>query len=220
MNTELENIIQQGVSRVVARETLREELDSIHDELVKEGKIPRQDKARVINFWPRIAVAAAVIMLAIGFWWMMQKSAQGTEIYAAHFEPLSTEVVSGAKGAEVNSKNGWVSAYNQGDYKRASEALNRCLSRQECPPFYGVYLGIAYLEQGMAEAAVETLVPLTEDSGLFIARRNLARYYLSLAYVQQGDSALAIEQLDAVLASDNTNNPYYEKAKALRDELS
>ncbi|WP_350176589.1 tetratricopeptide repeat protein [Phaeodactylibacter sp.] len=219
MKNELENIIKQGVARAVAQEALREELDSVHDELVREGKIPQQHKGRVIAMWPRIAAAAAVILLAIGFWWM-QKPAQGTAIYAAHFEPLSTEVVSGSKGAEVDRKNGWVAAYNQGDYKRASEALNRCLSRQECPPFYNVYLGIAYLEQGMVEAAVETLVPLTEDSGLFIARRNLARYYLSLAYVQQGNYALSIEQLDAILASDNTNNPYYKKAKALRDELS
>lgn len=219
MKNELENIIKQGVARAVEQEALREELDSVHDELVREGKIPQQSKGRVISMWPRIAAAAAVILLAIGFWWM-QKPTQGTAIYAAHFEPLSTEVVSGAKGAEINRKNGWVAAYNQGDYKMASEALNLCLSRQECPPFYSVYLGITYLEQDMAEAAVKTLVPLIEDSGLFIARRNLARYYLSLAYVQQGDYALAIEQLDAILASDNTNNPYYEKAKALRDEIS
>lgn len=219
MKNELENIIKQGVARAVAQEALREELDSVHDELVKEGKIPQQEKARVISLWPKVAAAAAVMLLAIGFWWM-QEPAQGASIYAAHFEPLSTEVVSGAKGAEVNSRNGWVTAYDQRDYKSASEALNSCLSRQECPPFFNIYLGISYLEQGMAEAAVETLVPLSVDRSLFIARRNLARYYLALAYVQQGDFVLAIDQLDAILASDNTNNPYYEKAKALRNELS
>ncbi len=216
MEKEIDPIIREALARMVRQQDLHRELDSVHAELAAEGRLST-DRPLFRRTWFR-AAAAAVAVSAIATWWLWQPE-PAENLYAAHFAPLPAGVLSGTKGAGGGNADGWVRAYDRADYAAAAAGLESCLAAGDCPAVQALYLGIARLELRQPEKALAALLPLATDSTLYVARRNLARFYSALAYVQVADYRSARFRLDEFLASENRENPFYEKAQALREAL-
>jgi len=211
-------LIENSIKRAKEREAIKSSLQEIHKELAANGRIPAPPSAvKRFYLYPRIyRIAAAILFLLVvlaGLQWYTLKP--GKALYASHIEILSTELVEGIKGNETNLT--WKESYRHKLYNRTINTLSKCLSNNTCDPFYGVYLGIAYLETQQTTKAVQSFEKAL-DFPHYIARENIIRYYLALALLKQGKYKKAKNELKTIIDSGK-ENIYLEKAKLLYSEL-
>lgn len=207
-------LIENSIKRVKEREAIKNSLQEIHKELAANGRIPTSPlKAKRFYLYPRIyTIAASILFLLLalaGLQWYNLKP--GKTLYASHMEILSTELVEGIKGNETSLT--WKESYRHKLYNRTINTLSKCLAENTCDPFYGAYLGIAYLETKQNSKAVQSFEKAL-DSPLYIARENIIRYYLALAFLKQGKYKKAKNELKIIIDSGK-KNIYLDKAKTL-----
>lgn len=181
---------------------LRLDLEQFHQELNTSEVIDKSVS------WKKWSIAAAFVLGATLFGYLLLKPSQPEVLFAKYFEPdpgLPT-LMSQTDEADYLFSNAMV-AYKQGEYQKAISVWD-ALESKDSNDTIGYFIGVAYLADERADKAIEYLQPLAEKS--VTAFREEIFYYLGLAYLKE----------DRVeLAKKNLNFSSLEKSKQLLAEL-
>ena len=142
-----------------------------------------------------MAAAAIILLLSVGTWVTRNYVFPSNErIFELYYEPYPNTVMPVVRGSEVNSieYRAFV-AYESAEYHKAINLFNSV----ENPDAKHIrfYKAMCYLSVGKSTQAIETLMPLADDSSNLIDRldwRQKAQWYIALAYIEQGKEQEAL----------------------------
>lgn len=163
----------------IETQTLKERMDEFHQEIPETRSMENSpSKTPFLNF-TKLAIAAGII-IALGLFWFLSYSSND-RLYSKHFKPdpgLPTTMSSSDNfvfyDAMVN--------YKQGDYKTAISKWERLNEKSPGNDTINYFLGVAYLADKNADAAVSYLnKSLNNAESVFLED---AYYYLGLAYLK------------------------------------
>ncbi|CAH8283835.1 tetratricopeptide repeat protein [Mariniflexile fucanivorans] len=181
-------IIIQGVKN----QSLKEELNTFHDEIIK-SEIPKAalKKARYL-FISKIAAMAAIIV-AIGSIWFFSSS-PNQKIYANYFKPYPGLTATMSDTENLDFYDAMV-YYKQKKYDLAIEKWQVLSNKKPDNDTLNYFLGIAYMANKNVDKAIPLLQKTIETSHSGFSFIYDAYYYLGLAYLKEGDINLAKKYL-------------------------
>ncbi|MEJ0029127.1 MAG: hypothetical protein WDO15_01580 [Bacteroidota bacterium] len=106
-----------------------------------------------------------------------------------------------------------MNAYNQKDYKKASDVLYRYVNANPSDLNAQFYLGISSIEAGKAGEGIRYLDNVIEARGMLVEQ---AQWYLALAYLKEGDLTSCQRELKEI---DVQGHDYRERAERLLEDL-
>lgn len=159
-----------------------------------------------------LSSVAAVIAMLLLFWWFNQ-SPNLEQLYA---ENIPQREASSLRSTNPNDSllNMAHLAYNQGQYEEATERYLSLISdsafaeRQSL----AVFLGLSYLHQGNANAAIAQFASVDA-----LSERENVDWYLVLAHLQRSDAAAARLALQKILA--DSAHYYYDDAVEMQAKM-
>lgn len=162
------------------------------------------------KFILRIAAALVVIVLT-SVVIFSRISGSNDDLYAKHFEPY--EDVINVRGSTDQLLSEGMNAYNQKDYKKASDVLYRYVNANPSDLNAQFYLGISSIEAGKAGEGIRYLDNVIEARGMLVEQ---AQWYLALAYLKEGDLTSCQRELKEI---DVQGHDYRERAERLLEDL-
>lgn len=169
--------------------------------------------------WRRYLTAASVL-LVIGFSALLYwQSTESNRLFSNYFEPIQDDMLNvtrSAEGGVINpSLEQGIQMVNDQKFEQALALLESVLNEDPENSLASIYTGMAYLETGQTNKAVEMFqVTRINHSELY----EDATWYLALTYVKMEQYADAQAILDELLAYGSA---YYKtKASDLKDQLS
>ncbi|MGJ8591288.1 MAG: tetratricopeptide repeat protein [Aquaticitalea sp.] len=193
-------------------QTLRESLeDTIRQSKIKEFHSHILDETRDLNIkknpvkksksksvWYAIA---AVIVVLLGMFWMIERPSTSEKIFAENFKPdIGLPLKMGTTNS-IEFYEGMV-AYKQGNYKSAIDQWQALLKENPKNDTLNYFLGVSYLAEGNASKSIVYL----ENQEQFIKGifKEDAAYYAALANIKEGKFANAKLLLKKNPSSRNT----------------
>ncbi|MEL6673861.1 MAG: tetratricopeptide repeat protein [Bacteroidota bacterium] len=152
-----------------------------------------------------MAAAAAVLVLALVYWWSRPESALTTDaLYAQYNQPvdLSLERGSGAADSLFSLAN---AAYQAGEFEGAIPLLEELLadSTFDRKPYARLHLGICYQQLRQWEVAEQALEAIPPASSFYYQ----ARWHLALISLKQEDVTVARTRLQLLVDQSRTYGP-------------
>lgn len=167
----------------------------------------------------RIAAAAAVLLLPLVaiLWWPSQNT--DDNLFAHNFSSFPTDKYETTRSEETSAKvltkeMTAYKAYAEKDYTTAIQAFKNYIALIPEDAEATFYLGLAQLETGQAENAINNLETARINSDRFYED---ATWYLALAHIklnQRDDAGLVLQDL-----IKNEQGHYFAKAKKLLEDL-
>lgn len=155
-------------------------------DLMRSG-VPRSS----LRFIGALLASAALLLLALTLWWPMSR--QGRFQALASADPLvQMNLVLRSGASNKDAFQGAMEPYARSDFQAARDALSRFIAGAPDHAPAHLYLGIALLQLGEAEAATAPLQRAAELGENLLAERAL--WYLGNACLMlgQGEEALAV----------------------------
>ncbi|GAB5525515.1 MAG: hypothetical protein Roseis2KO_33870 [Roseivirga sp.] len=155
-------------------------------------------------------LAASLIIVLVTFGWLTQRN-DSDDIFDRYFDPYPAENrVRGESGKE--NQQAVFKFYEEGDYLRVIELLEKSLASETESRGQQLYLGNAYLASGQPDKAIKTFEGIEKNSSYYMD----AQWYLALSYLKNGNSSGAIIVLKSML---NERSLYASSARELLQEL-
>lgn len=183
------------------RKTLKQELKTLEDR--KWQKSPKKH-------WGYIA-ASIVVLLGLSLFFIDQ-SPSNDKLYASFFEPYPNIVAPLVRSSsQKNLKNDAFSAYELGDYKKASQLFYELSSKtgEEYAMFYNA-MSLMMIDQ--TESAGQILA----DTSWSPEYHEKSIWYLALCYLKQKESEKTKTLLQTIIAAQGYNS---QKAEELLNKI-
>jgi len=188
---------------------LRKKLSEIHE---RDSSLATGRYLASFTKWPRIPVAAALIVFLIGLSVVLFRGhPEGMELYGKYYEPAEPFLMQ--RSAETAGTSDFVTAmhfYGKQDYVNSA----RLLASQTDNMAARFYLAISMMELNDIPKAIENLKVVTADqSNLFTDQ---AGWYLALCYIKTDNLSMARSTLKTISGSQSYFN---DKAVDLLNQL-
>ncbi|KAA3625361.1 MAG: hypothetical protein DWP94_00985 [Flavobacterium sp.] len=169
---------------------LKDKMEDFHADLSPVKTITSSGGKGSTALW-RWSVAA-ILIVALGVFWMLKSDNHYEQLYAKHFSPDPGLPTTMSATANYEFYEGMVN-YKQGDYKTALVKWESIEENTMGMDTLQYFRGVAYLADGDTENSIKYLQPLwnTEDNSF----SNETAHYLGLAYLKNGDIEEAINYL-------------------------
>lgn len=217
--TAFENTMENDASlRLALQEALRLQTAAYHAgrqefkaELAKELEALRESApTKVISFRPWYLAAAAVVLIALGFWLLRPAQLSPEQLYSMHYEaPPGISY----RGGDIDSlKQLAFIAYNQKNYFSAQEQFKSLLQIDTLTQRGAIlfYLGISQMENELYEEAVSSFSTIRQD-----AYAPEARWFEALALLKMGK----LVQAKAMFQGIGSSNPHFQEAQAILEKI-
>ena len=153
--------------------------------------------------WYYAAAAVLVVLLACYLAWdTSTKTYTDQELYTEAFQAYPAEVPRKIQ-KRTNLIKG-ISFYNIAKYDSASYYLSKARQDSSYSVQYALFLGIAFLENGNSNKAIEQFNLLLNPPNKIFGET--ARWYLALAYLKEGNRIKASEILEKITENDRHFN--------------
>tara|TARA_R110000868_G_scaffold213832_1_gene463973 strand:+ start:3210 stop:3950 length:741 start_codon:yes stop_codon:yes gene_type:complete len=191
----------------IRKAALKERLNEVHEDLISNRSIPRQNP-KVLRFnFRTVSIAASILILIGGFWFFNQRP-NNEKLFDRYFEPdrgLAT-VMSTTKNYEFDDA---MVDYKAGKYDLAIKKWKKLLPLKPENDTLNYFLGVAHLANKKEAKAIQFLNKIIEiENGSFT---DDSYYYLGLAQLKLNNIEAAKENLE------KSNSP---KSKKIISELN
>lgn len=189
---QLASQLEEVRSLILGIETavLKDKMVAFHEDLtpVKSLETARSKGRNPIWKWS----VAAILIAAMGSFWMLRSGDQNDRLFAEHFSPDPGLPTTMSTTSNYVFYEGMVN-YKQGDYKTALEKWSAIKDHSMGMDTLNYFRGVAHLANGDTESCIKYLQPLwnSEESGF----TNETAHYLGMAYLKGGDIEDAINYL-------------------------
>ena len=182
-------------------------------ELPKNEARPNRTKANIGLYWASIIVLFFVVGgIFIYRSSVLNEMKVSVALYEHNFAPLENVIVTPETRTGLELFDRGMAAYDRGDFVRAAGFLDR-FYQQSGDPNAALFLGVAQLELGNQEAAINSLQNCLGN--LASPALDASQWYLALAYLKNGDMGLASEVLKTISAE----SVYGSQAASLLKEI-
>ncbi|MEO1513808.1 MAG: hypothetical protein AAFV95_02305 [Bacteroidota bacterium] len=156
---------------------------------------PKPAKATVAkerSLWPRLAAAAAAVLLLTTAIWQYANHQAEENLYLAYHEsfvPENLSAIRSADGQQSSTDENFLQAtklYQAQDYAASIPPLERHLAQDSEDVMATLLLGLAYLEEGKSQQAIDKLEIVRLNSSDYYED---ASWYAALAYLQADQAA-------------------------------
>lgn len=213
-----EFLFQKNLKKAISNhqnQELKETLETF------ESKLQKSSLFSVIPAkW--MAAATIILLLTLGTWVTRNYVFPSNEqIFEAYFEPYPNTVLPIVRGSEVNSieYRAFV-AYESGEYHKAINLFNSVKNADAKHILF--YKAMCYLSVDKSDQAIQTLLPLADDSSSQVDRmdwRQKAQWYIALAYIHQEKEQEALYYLSALKNQDQELRFKQKEAKKVSEFL-
>jgi predicted Zn-dependent protease len=213
---ELHQLLLKGITLESKVSQFREHLHTLREEVpvITINTISETPRATIL-LWRWVASVAAVLLIGLLYFWYAQPPTNEA-LFAQYYQPYRGSVLATVlRGDSVLTlEKKAIQAYDNHRYQQAIPLLEQVVQQREGNVNWRFYLGIAYLEVGQLNKAVNTLHGVAQNpQGLF---QKQAQWYLALAYLKQNQTGQARKTLQALTKQPGV---YAEKAAQLLSEL-
>ena len=197
---------------------LRNKLDRISKDIIKEKRKERSFIARIPNSRIAVATIAASLILLISITSLLSRNkvTNERELYSQFFRPYEATGIFRSNDSDLDSKISIaLHKYNQAEYTEAVGLFEEILKTDASNPVGNFYQGMAYQELGQFDNAIGSYNQvIKERNNLFIEQ---AQWYAALCYLQNDNRRKAFKQFQRIAE----NNGYYsEKASAILRKMA
>jgi hypothetical protein len=149
---------------------------------------PESATVRMLHYWKPLT-AAAVIIMAVAFIFLLTRSETPEQLYARNFEPYPNVFEPTQRGVDptTDKRATAFSMYEQKKYAEAAKLFSVLLSEKEEPELL-LLLGNSNMALGHDDEAKNNFLTLIRD---FDVLDEQAKWYLSLCYLKSGESEKA-----------------------------
>ena len=208
-----EFLFQKDLKRVIKQhqnEELKETLVQFESKLKRNfqfGMLPSK--------W--LVAASLTLILSFGSWAVKNYVFPSNErIFETYYEPYRNTVLPIVRGEEMNTiEYRAFLAYESGEYHKAINLFNSVGNQDE--KYVRFYKAMCYLSVDKTQEAIETLLPLSQDSDGSIEDldwRQKAEWYLALAYLKQNKEKEALHYLNKL--KDQNQELRFMKEEAIK----
>lgn len=185
--------LQEGVKRA-ERQSLKERLQQLEKSSTQQQKEQKQAK----TLWPLLGRIAAVLLVAVGVFYLTQRGPSDEALYAHYFQVypnVVAPIVRDLEDGDLSTQQAF-ELYEAERYEEAAHAFEELYKTQQ-DPYAPFYQGLSYMALGDTERAIEIM----EDPHWDIPDRLDVPYswYVALAYLEQGDTQQAQKYLQVVV---------------------
>jgi len=197
---------------------LREKLDRISKDIIKEKRKERSFIARIPYSRLAAATIAASLILLISITSLLSrnKTTSEQELYSEFFQPYEATGIFRSNNNMLDNKLSLaLHEYSQANYTEAINLFDQVLKADNSNPVSNFYQGMSYQELGKYENAIGSYNQVIQaENNLFVEQ---AEWYTALCYLQNEDKRKAYKQFQRIAE----NNGYYsEKAAAILRKVS
>ena len=174
----------------------------------------KSDNKNKRKFIYRISAAAAVLIVALGFWSLFSLKPTSAELFAEYYKPYS--IIDGQTRSGIQADEKFVEIarlYKNEQYNDVGSKLEVLLKEGSSSPKILLIYGITLIEQDKYEKAISTFNVILKQSGEFSIE---AKWYLALCYLKMNDKSNADKLLTEL---SKTPGLYKTMAENLLDEL-
>lgn len=151
---------------------------------------------RTPRLWPRLAAAAAVILLCLlAGWWVLDRPGPNVQLARDNFAWLPRE---GARLGPAEDVRYGVSAYDQQEYATALPLLREGVAAGAIDSINLLYAGVSALAVGEAQTARDLITEVLTTEQYPYDEADM-RYYLGLAELELDNPSAARQQLQQAL---------------------
>ncbi len=179
-----EKIAQVKAAREEIEDSIRQsKLNEFHKFVPNKNKRTREFKTQKVNLKTIWYAMAALMVVLLGIFWMMQNINSSEKIFAEHFKPDPGLRTVMSANSNYTFYEGMV-AYKRREYSEAITMWQQLLLEKEDNDTLNYFLGVAFLAEGNARKSLEYLEPAKNFSkGVFIED---AAHYTALAKIKTG----------------------------------
>lgn len=166
----------------------------------KEGKVVSLNT----NFFRVLTIAATVLVAVVSIWMFNSKQNNPEQLFAGYYKPLHDSNVSSVRGEEDQVEpNAFkaAQAFESEEFDQAIFYYKELLRSQPGNAKYTLFLGLAYMSSGKADAAINLYNTFKPGGDKYDED---IQWYLALAYLQKGETRTA-----KVLMKDLTQSKGY-----------
>lgn len=193
---------------VLGDRELKGKLQQIHQRVIK----PEEKIIAKKNMWRNISLIAASIALLLGTYWFFLKPPTSAQLFSIHYEPYDLSFTTRDLDA-TGDLTKIHRLYNNEEFEALIPLIESRLSSEEDAKVR-LALGIAYLNQGKANEAIEVLqILLKEKDPLF---EEQAIWYTALAYLKLEEFSACTKHLKSLPNS----SPFYKNGLQIIQEIS
>ncbi|WP_163717942.1 tetratricopeptide repeat protein [Mangrovibacterium lignilyticum] len=197
---------------------LRDKLDRISKDIIKEKRKERSFIARIPNSRIAVATIAASLILLISITSLLSRHqvANERELYSEFFRPYEATGIFRSNNSNLDSKISIaLHKYNEANYAEAVQLFNEVLQSDSSNPVGNFYQGMSYQGLGEFNQAISSYNEVIKaKNNLFMEQ---AEWYTALCYLQNDNRRKAFKQLQRIAE----NNGYYsEKASAVLRKIT
>ena len=197
---------------------LREKLDQISKEIVKEKSKERSFAARFPKSRIAIATIAASLILIISITSLISrhKAANNNELYTQYYEIYQATGIFRSGDALLDSKISMaLHKFNEEKYAESLDLFDHVLTVNNMNPIGNFYSGMACQQTGNYEQAIFSYQQvIKEKNNLFVEQ---AQWYMGLCYLQTDNKKKAYKQFQRIAES---NSYYSTKASAILRKMT
>ncbi|MCW0482044.1 tetratricopeptide repeat protein [Gaoshiqia sediminis] len=192
---------------------LREKLDHISKDIIKEKRKERSFVARIPNSRVAIATVAASLILIISITSLISrnKAASNDQLYSQYYETYQAAGIFRSGHATLDNKITLaLHQYNDENYPAALQLFNDVLAIDQDNPVGNFYAGMAYQQTGEYNQAITSFESVIKaKNNLFVEQ---AEWYAGLCFLQTDERKKAFRKFKKIAES---NSYYSEKASAI-----
>ncbi len=207
---------------------VKEDIGQVHRQLEAQGFFTKARRPSGRRVALRAGLAAAVVALCFGIWWLAVRPASSGPALAfrEHFRPETTkveeiigELTSVGFTPEMNREDSLREAlalYRDGRYPQAANALEGFLNANPQNDTARFYLALAEMSLSKFESAAGRLYALARQDNFTMA--DDAQWYLALAYLQTEGNWKEARRILRQLA-DKDNSGRQAEARRLLEKM-
>jgi tetratricopeptide (TPR) repeat protein len=204
---------QRKLSRVVQIASIKNRLDSIHEEFIAgENKVIPMNAPAKSRLWNWIAAAAVIAGLGIFMYLYQWRSSAGDKIFAEYFsDDAGTPSLMDNKATTFDEAMVY---YKSGDYQTAGSKFNQLLAVNPKNDTLKYYEALCQVRLKNEDKALELLSSTSKSLSGDLAVKS--KWYLALVLIHQkkaNDAVVILQELA------NSQTPYMRKATLVLAEL-
>lgn len=189
---EIEKDIIQGIE-ALGNQGLKATLQTFHqEEIVAKKTASKKAKVVSMRLYRWLAIAASFAFLAVMAIWLLQAPMSSEDLFAAHYETPAFETLRGHQANDVEKIKTW---YQGKDFEQAIVAMTAYLKENPTDENIQLSLGIAQLEVGQYDRAIQVFRGLTNSEQL----EDQATWFLAMTYLKSGQHHLAKIELEKLV---------------------
>jgi len=181
-----------------------QEVNTVHQQLVNEGSLPKMSKVKVVSFPKFIrraaAIAACIFLIAGSIVGYQFYQLSPEKVYAESFVSYQPTITRGGDQASISSIK---QAYTTGEFEKVVQQSTQLIVITTEDSFL---VALSFLQTNNAASSIKWLTSLASYSNKFTPD---AQYYLSLSYIKAHNYDKAITQVKKVL--EDEQNPYRQQ---------